>query len=523
MQSTRRTFIRQIGFATAGLGILSECQPCWAASGSTLPHSTPEAQGISSKAILEFLDVAAKKHIELHGFVLVRHGHVIAEGWWQPYAKNLNHSLYSMSKSFTSTAVGLAASEGRLTVNDPVISFFPEFLPQTISDNLKALKIKDMLSMSVGHAQDSTGSIVHEDNWVKAFLALPIPNKPGTTFVYNSGATYMCSAIVQKVTGEKIIDYLTPRLFKPLGIRGMTWETCPRGINTGGWGLSVPTEALAKFGQLYLQKGLWQGKQIIPTRWVEEATSFKIQQPLPAENPEKARENSDWLQGYCYQFWRARHNAYRGDGAFGQYTIVMPDQDAVFAAHCETNDMQAEQNLLWDILLPAMKNTPLPEDPVNQKELKAALASLKIAPLLGAIKSTAAANLSGKTFKFDDNKMGFQEIRFDFTSKSVGTFTLTTTTRGTQIVRFGLANWVLGTTGLIPPTLVATEKIKSPDKSRIAACGFWKDDQTLEMRWQFYDTPHHDSVLCRFENGKLTLSLKTSLGEQWPDLTAHSA
>src|SRR5262249_53568237 len=146
-------------------------------------------------------------------------------------------------------------------------------------------------------------------------------------FLYDTGATYMVSAIVQRASGQKVIDYLTPRLFEPLEVHGMTWETCPRGINTGGWGLSVTTETLAKFGQLYLQKGSWHGKQLLRPEWVEEATTFKIQQPAdPAGDV-----SPDWHQGYAYQFWRCRHNAFRGDGAFGQFCIVMPEKNAVVA------------------------------------------------------------------------------------------------------------------------------------------------------------------------------------------------
>src|SRR5262249_15164444 len=153
-------------------------------------------------------------------------------GWWTPYAPELRHTMYSMSKSFTSTAVGLAVAEGRLSVDDKVVSFFPDDLPAQVSDELASLRVKDMLSMAVGHEPDTTRTIVKEENWVRACLAQPCKHAPGSVFLYNSAGTYMCSAIVQKLTGQKIVDYLTPRLFEPLGIRGMTWETCPRGINT---------------------------------------------------------------------------------------------------------------------------------------------------------------------------------------------------------------------------------------------------------------------------------------------------
>jgi CubicO group peptidase (beta-lactamase class C family) len=298
MSSDRRIFLKQLGLGAVGLSMASSFPDCLAAQQTIhhqLPRSTPEAQGVSSAEILDFLEAVGKSQHEFHSFMMVRHGQVIAEGWWSPYAPDLNHMLYSLSKSFTSTAIGFAVTEGRLKVDDPVISFFSNDLPDRISENLAALKVKHLLTMSVGHAEDSTPIITQTDNWVKAFLALPIANPPGSAFLYDSGATYMLSAIVQKLTGQKVIDYLRPRLFQPLAIEGMTWETCPRGINTGGWGLAIQTEGLAKFGQLYLQKGAWNGKQILPVTWIEEATTFKIQQPAaPGQDLEDARKNGEW-------------------------------------------------------------------------------------------------------------------------------------------------------------------------------------------------------------------------------------
>ena len=160
----------------------------------------------------------------------------------------------------------------------------------------------------------------------------------------------MLSAIVQKLTGQKVIDYLQPRLFAPLEIRDVTWETCPHGINTGGWGFAVHTEDIAKFAQFYLQRGQWNGKQILPQSWVEEATTFKIQQPAgDGQDLEQLKKSDEWHQGYCYQFWRCTHHCFRGDGAFGQYGIVMPEQDAVIAITSETADMPGETGPLLRI------------------------------------------------------------------------------------------------------------------------------------------------------------------------------
>src|SRR6476659_10029224 len=172
----------------------------------------------------------------------------------------------------------------------------------------------------------------------------------------------MLSAAVQKATGQTLLDYLKPRLFDPLGIAKPTWEASPQGISAGGYGLSVRTEDIAKFGQLYLQKGKWNGKQLVPAAWCEEATA---RQTSNGSNPK-----SDWDQGYGYQFWRCRHGAYRGDGAFGQYCVVLPEQDAVIAITSGLRDMQAVLNLVWNNLLPDLKPAALPADATAEKQLR---------------------------------------------------------------------------------------------------------------------------------------------------------
>lgn len=389
---SRRHFLHRLTLATAGTLAAPLWLPRLAQAGFSLPRSdSPEAQGVSSAGILAFLEAAAKGGFELHGFILARHGQVVSEGWWAPYAPELRHTLYSLSKSFTSTAVGLAVTEGKLRVEDRVLSFFPEEAPATVSENLAALRVRDLLTMSVGNEKEPTGVTTQSENWVKTFLAQSITHPPGSTFLYNSTATYMLSAIVQRVTGQKVVDYLQPRLFGPLGIENPTWETCPRGINTGGWGLSIPTEGIAKFGQLYLQKGQWQGQQLIPAAWVEEATTFKIQQPTPAK-PKRPQETNDWTQGYCYQFWRCTHHAFRGDGAFGQFCIVLPEHDAVIAINAETSDMQGEIDLVWEHLLPAFHTDPLPADSATASHLRETLSALTLAVPKGHPASPIAAS-----------------------------------------------------------------------------------------------------------------------------------
>jgi CubicO group peptidase (beta-lactamase class C family) len=372
-------------------------------SSSALPRSSPESQGIASAGILAFVQAADRRGDAMHSFMLVRHGHVVAEGWWSPYDAETPHELYSLSKSFTSTAVGLAVAEGKLSVDDDVLKFFPEDAPEKPSAFLKAMRVSDLLRMSTGH--QSEPQVRTAKVWTKAFLDHPVRFKPGTHFLYNTAATYMLSAIVQKTTGMTVLDYLKPRLFEPLGIENPTWGTSRQGITLGGYGLSVRTEDIARFGQLYLQKGRWQGKQLIPQAWVETATA---RQTSNGSNPK-----SDWDQGYGYQFWRCRHGAFRGDGAFGQFCIVMPEQDAVLAITSGVADLQSILNLAWDHLLPAMKVEPLPADEDARKALERTLAGLAIRPQEGSPSSGTAARVSGKTFAFPKNMQKLESIRFE--------------------------------------------------------------------------------------------------------------
>lgn len=332
-----------------------------------LPRATPESQGIDSARVHEFLRTADARVNSMHSFMLLRHGNVVAEAWWAPEASDKPHVLWSLSKSFTSTAVGLAVAEGKLSIDDPVLSFFPESLPEERSNHLKGMRVKDLLTMSTGH-QDEVPLRGVQD-WIKAFLAHPVPHKPGAHFCYNTPATFMQSAIVQKVTGEKVVDYLKPRLFEPLGIESPRWDENPQGISLGGYGLYLKTEDVAKFGQLYLQRGKWGDRQLIPEAWVDAATSKQVSN---GSDPTR-----DWDQGYGFQFWRCRHDAYRGDGKDGQFCVVMPALDAVVVITANTSDMQGELNLVWEHLLPAFQDRALDENPEAQSRLQSFVATLK--------------------------------------------------------------------------------------------------------------------------------------------------
>lgn len=495
MFPNRRFFLKQAGLVSVGLWLPSLSST---AESLSLPRSSPESQGVSAQGILDFLSAAEQERMELHSLMVLRHGHVIAEGWWDPYAPDLVHTMYSMSKSFTSTAVGFAVAEGKLRVTDPVISFFPDDLPSQVGENLAAMRVRDLLTMSTGNEKEPTQVCVKTGNWVRTFLAQNFAHKPGTQFMYNSAATYLCSAIVQQVTGQTVLAYLTPRLFEPLGISGVTWESCPRGINTGGWGLSIQTEGLAKFGQFLLQKGAWQGKQLLPAAWVAEATRFHIQQP-GGDKPDRPKAKNDWLQGYGYQFWRCQGTAFRGDGAFGQFTIVLPEQDAVIVMTSESRNMQGQLDLVWRHLLPAFDARPLRNADLGR------LRELKLAPPQGARRSSA---IPGQTYELEPNDLGIETVSFAFRDE-----TCVFAADDTHVITCGLGAWHAGEASFpsTPPRLISGGKPKGPVMSKIAASAVWTSDHTLAMTWRYLETPHRDLVTCQFENDRVTITFLDSM------------
>lgn len=322
---------------------------------NALPRSSAQAENMNPAAVTKYLEAVKTQKQELHSIMVLRHGKVVAEHWFGDHSAQKKHVMWSVSKSFTSAAIGFAVAEKRLTVSDKVLSFFPEYKNEMVSGNLEKLEIRHLLTMTTGHSvEPHVDTIPGNNNWVKSFLDAPLEHEPGTYFTYNSIATYMLAAILEKVTGEDLLSYLYPRLFRPLGITGATWDRSPQGIALGGWGLSLKTEDMAKFGQFMLQKGMWNGKQLLPAAWFDEATkSFNDQGPAWAKGAR--RKESDWLQGYGYQLWRCRHNGFRADGMSGQFIIVLPEQEAVIVTTANIPDMQAEIDLIWKYIFPAFR------------------------------------------------------------------------------------------------------------------------------------------------------------------------
>jgi CubicO group peptidase (beta-lactamase class C family) len=475
------------------------------------PRSTPEAEGIPSAAIRAFVEAADREVHAIHSVMLLRHGRLLAAGWWEPYGAALPHLLYSLSKSFTSTAIGMLVAEGRLSVDDLVLDFFPDEAPEAPDANLRAMRVRHLLTMTTGHAEDTTERL--KEDWVRAFLALPVEYTPGTHFVYNSGATYMLSAIAQRLSGTRLLDYLRPRLFVPLGIENPTWEMSPQGIDCGGWGLSLTTADIARFGQLYLQQGLWDGVRLVPADWVEEATAYQV-------GNRRDSAEIDWVQGYGYQFWRCRHDAYRGDGAFGQFCIVMPAQDAVLAITAGTANMQHMLDLVWKHLLPAMQPASLPEDSAGSAALRERLGTLRLAPESGHAMSLQGARVSGRTFVMAPNDDKIEAFTFHFLDD--GCEITIQDDRGVQHISCGHGKWQRGSASfphtdwwvraVIVPSHLITEPQRPARTWQVAASGGWLDDRTYVVQVRWTETPYARTLTCHFDGDRLVV-------EQWMNVS----
>ena len=451
-----------------------------------LPRTTPCQAGIAPQALSRFLDRLSENGC--HSVMIVRHGKVAAEGWWQPHSPEESHVLYSLSKSFVSTAVGFAVQEGYLHEEDRVLDFFPDLLPSPPCANMEKLTVRHLLCMGTG--QEEEPDIRQTKEWRKNFLASYIPHEPGSLFHYNSMATYMLSAVVQKVTGQRVLDYLRPRLFDPLGIDApdLHWEQSPEGIDCGGWGLFLRTEDIAKMGQFLLQKGEWEGKQLLYSDWIQKAGSPQIDNSL----------NTGWLdwdQGYGYQFWMcSEEGVFRGDGAKGQYCVVMPKQDMVVAMTAGLSDMNLNLEAIWDCLLPGVQDEALCEEEAEQAVLHK-LQTLQIPLAQGEKTGPAAQRWQGNTYAVGENALGIDRLSFAMEENGV----VLTLARGAQVfsIKAGYQGWFQN--HLAIPDWQCT----SGDyfDAQVGACYAINGD-TLDIKLSFVRTTLCETFNFRFaENG----------------------
>jgi CubicO group peptidase (beta-lactamase class C family) len=322
---------------------------------SDLPTGDPADQGVDPAGLAAFVDaVVADPRIEPHGLIVQRHGHRIVERWWAPHRPGQLRLVYSLSKTFTGTALALQLGEGRLSLDDLVVDHLPDLMGGAGADDerTRRMRIRHIASMSSGHDREMLldAYVQDPDDAVRGFLQLPPPHEPGTVFAYNQPPVLALATILQRLAGERLVDYLRPRLLDPLGIGELRWHQYQPGIDLGFSGVYTDLDAIARLGQLHLDDGVWDGRRLLPEGWVAEAGRPQVTNPNEPE--------PDWRQGYGFQMWMSQHG-YRGDGAFGQYMLVLPEHDTVVAMFSCTEIMQSVLDHAWAHLLPALGPAPV--------------------------------------------------------------------------------------------------------------------------------------------------------------------
>ena len=455
-----------------------------------LPRISPGEAGVDPRAVLDFIDRVFAGDLQLHSFMLYRGGHVVAEGWSWPYQNHRPHMMHSLTKSVTACGVGIAIDEGHFSLDDKVISFFPDELPAEINENLEAMAVRDLLTMQSGHAESVSGSVFRQVNtsWVAEFFKIPVVYKPGSHFVYSSALSFMLSAIVTATTGESLRQFMEPRVFQPLGIKELTWGASPNGINPGGNGLSWTTADALKLGILHLNRGVWKGQQIVPRNWVDESTRLHV----PGEE-------------YGYHWWREDSvNAYYAEGAFGQFSIVFPDQDAVLALTAGVQD-EPLLDMVWQYFPAAFDGSAAKRNSASSSELRMRTENLRLLPEVYRTRSPTAQRISGKTYRVEDNEDSVTAVRLTF-GEDVLDFQLSDH-RGTHHVMAGLGEWLESNTSMTGNKL--HHQYQSDDMKVVASARWW-DEHTLEMTWQFVETAWMDTVVCRFPGDRISIDRRVN-------------
>ncbi|WP_395242872.1 serine hydrolase domain-containing protein [Agromyces sp. MMS24-K17] len=462
----------------------------------TLPRSTPAGTGLDPAAIDRLL-AGLDRLQEPHAVMVVHRGQVVAEAAWHPYRLADPQLLFSVSKTFTSVAVGLAVDEGLLSIDDRVIDLLPDDAPAEPSANLAATRVRHLLTMTSGHASESMEAIGRTGGtWAQDLLAAPVEHVPGTRFVYDTGSSYLLSAILHRLTGGRVLDFLRPRVLEPLGVVDAHWELDPQGIDVGGYGLSIPIEGMAALGELFRLGGRLGDRQLVPAAWIEAASAAQV--------PNGPNVSPDWAAGYGYQVWRCRNGAYRADGAFGQFIVVWPERELVVAIFAGIQDMQEELSAVWEAFGDGSAADGTPGGDAGTVADGAAPASLALPTVVGAAADDVEALVLGRTFAFaapdepaepaapadavdaadadassnlDDEALRLASVRVDRDERGRIVLGITRADGGTEVVA-GHGEWVVGDAGL-----------DAPVGARAAASAAWTGPRTLVVRVLSLSTP----------------------------------
>lgn len=451
-----------------------------------LERIIPEEAGISSRAVIRFIDTIYDKKVNLHSFMLLRAGRVAAEGYYKPFEKEYRHRVFSASKSFTSAAVGIAIAEGLIRLEDKVVDFFPEKLAANVHDYTRRMTIEHLLKMATVHEKSTS---TEQDDWVESFLNTAPNHRPGSVFAYDTTGTHTLCAILQKVTGMTVHDYLKSRLFRHIGMGEIEWECCPMNINKGGSGIKCTTEDMARFGQLYLMKGLWKGTRVIPEEWIDVSTTKQIDNT-------NTSFMLDGKKGYGYQFWRARNNSYCAFGMGGQFILVIPDKETVFVStantHIHKDGHQAILDTFWETIYPGIQDEPLCREEEATESLRRRLSELKLLLPDGKRDSYLAADLSGKEIVFDENKLNFESCSFELLENK-------------SSIRFTKDNQYYIMDYAFQDYIVSKDPILG---EKAANGGVWVDDRTLVIISQFFDMMEMLILTCHFDDDGVVIQIQ---------------
>ena len=484
----------------------------------SFPRATPESQGIKSSAVSAFVERLNDEGDMVHAYMLVRHGKVVAEGCWAPYDAQIPHALFSISKAFTSMAIGYAVEDRKMTLGDRVDWFFPEYAPTNEPGYARELRVRDLMQMASGHRRDPLGAMRKsgDADWAKAFYSEPVVNPPGIFFRYMTGNSCMLARIHRKVTGEAdMIEYLRPRLFDKLDISAMHWDRQPDGTVFGGSGFHLRLEDLAKVSQLLLQGGVWRGERILPLWWVKQATSCqtpygRVMDPVlalhvgvkDAKGPPDP--SNDWQQGYGFQMWMGRHETFRLCGAYGQIGVVMPNEDlvcVVFAGGNGSNKLSV--NALYDTILPSLSSSPLPENPSDLAALRGRSAALSITiPGRSAEPSADTLAAAKSAYEFSENARGVKRMKFD-AARGILEFE---NGFGAQKISFGDGAWARQTVELDAPSVQNISMLPG-GQQKIGCAGAWVAPDVYRASICYLSSPHIMALEFKFAGDELVVTL----------------
>ena len=464
-----------------------------------LPRSTPEEQGVPSKALVALFDsLHALPLTDMHAVVVMRHGKVIGEMYPKPYAPEYRHTMYSCSKTFVGIAVGLAIEDNRLRLDDRVAAIFPELLPDSVSKDLADMTVRHLLTMASGVKPDwnmrSRGK-----EWIRTFLSKPV-EAPGTKYAYDSMVSYMLAAVVQKVTGKKLTEYLQERVFTPMNVTEWAWEESPEGVNTGGWGVHIQPESLAKFGQLILNEGRWEGKQLVSAEWIREMCK-------------KHRETGREVYGYHIWHCGGHDGAVRADGALGQYVISVLDKDMVVVmTEATLGNGRDQRRLIWDVLLPHIQDESLPANKKDYQKLLKKQEGYKLAEVKGKASSAFASNWENKTIELGKNTFGWKSLKLNFGKKQV-TLTVTETSGKSYELPFGFQQWMTTKFDAYPPySITPIDRFKGLEGPYYASGSYaWISKEELQLKAHYVNWVSALEMTFRLdENGEVKLNVQTN-------------